>query len=147
MTKDDILADLRGIFGRKTLLSPADIAGVVSQSEGAQAVARHRGRFDIPVRSRGRNVYVSIYDLADWLHAAETPSAPEPSAEADKPRKPRTPPPSSVPGKPRRASLGAAILFARKALEFDMELLASLEALSLEAEARKTDRKRPRKVV
>ena len=146
MTKEEILADLRGLFGRKTMLAPADIADVVSQSAGAQAVARHRGRFDIPTRSRGRNVYVSIYDLADWLHSAENTPVAEPAADAEKPRKPRAPPPSSVPGKPRRASLGAAILFARKALEFDMEVLAALEVLSLEAEARKTDRKRPRKV-
>ena len=93
MTKDEILADMRGLFGRKTMLSPADIAEVISQSEGAQAVARHRGRFDIPLRKRGRSVYVSLHELVDWLHAQEEGPGPNPSAP-ESPSNARRPPPS-----------------------------------------------------
>ena len=32
MTKQEILEDLRGLFRRKTMLSPSDIADVIAQS-------------------------------------------------------------------------------------------------------------------
>lgn len=144
MTKQEILADLRDLFGRKTMLTPTDLAEVIAQSPGAQAVARHRGRFDIPLRKRGRNVYVSIHDLADWLHRGENPDEmPEQKTESSESRRTARSPSSglsSTPGKPRRASLGQALLFARRALDFDAELFAALEAKALTHSS--ADRKR-----
>ncbi len=133
MTKQEILDDLRGLFGRRTMLSPTDIADVIAQSPGAQAVARHRGRFDIPLRRRGRSIYVSIHDLADWLHRSESDSNDDtPVATTQTETKGRhAPSKSSSPGKPRRPSLAQAILFARQALDFDAEVFAALEAKAL----------------
>ena len=138
MTKDEILADMRGLFGRKTMLSPADIAEVISQSEGAQAVARCRGRFDIPLRKRGRSVYVSLHDLVDWLHAQEDGSEPKPPVEAPS-KTGHTPHGNLTAGKPRRASLASALVFAQQAHAFDTEVLVALEAKILDADAKKAD--------
>jgi hypothetical protein len=137
MDKTAILADLRNQFGKKTLLTPEDLADVIDQSPGAQAVARHRGQFDIPLTPRGRRVLVSIYDLADWL-----------SRDGSAPAAPVAPPQiESVPvtkgGKPRRASLGPLLLMVRARLDFDMRLFAALEAKTFNAVTKKIDKPRP----
>ena len=144
MTKDEILADMRGLFGRKTMLSPADIAEVISQSEGAQAAARCRGRFDIPLRKRGRKLYVSLHDLVDWLYTQDEGSEPKPTAEAPT-KTGHTTQGNLTAGKPRRASLASALVFAQRAHQFDTEVLVALEAVLLEAEAKKADRRTKRK--
>lgn len=146
MTKDEILADMRGLFGRKTMLSPADIAEVISQSEGAQAVARHRGRFDIPLRKRGRSVYVSLHELVDWLHAQEEGPGPNPSAPESPSNARRPPQAAPTAGKPRRASLASSLVFAQQAIAFDTAVLVALEGLILETEARNADKKKPPRV-
>lgn len=70
-TPDTILADLKKTFGRKVRLSPSDIAPILAQSAGAQAIARSRGTFGIPTIKDGARIYVSIYALADYLYAAK----------------------------------------------------------------------------
>ena len=63
-----ILADLRRIFGNKILLSPEDIAEIISTSVGQQANQRSEGKFPIPWNKDdfGR-VKISIYDLAEYI--------------------------------------------------------------------------------
>ena len=134
MDKAEILADLRGQFGKKTLLTAEDIADVIAQSPGAQAVARHRGRFDIPLTKRGRNIFVSIYDLADWLASGGSPAT-QATGSNSKPTK--VSPCASKP--PRRASLGAILLLARRALDFDAAVFAALEAISLSTASKRPD--------
>lgn len=62
-----ILADLRGRFGSKVLLTPEDLAEVLGVSVGQQANLRSQGRFPIPTKRMGNRVMVSIYDLAQYL--------------------------------------------------------------------------------
>lgn len=134
MDKASVLADLRVRFSRKILLSPADIAEVIAQSEGAQAVARHREQFDIPLKRRGRNIYVSIYDLADWLCG-------EPTAKINPKSSPERVEVRS--GKARatnRPSLGKLLLFLKAEIDFKMALYAALEAKSLAVVMRKDDK-------
>ena len=129
------LADLRRQFGKKTLLTPEDLADVIAQSPGAQAVARHRGRFDIPLTKRGRKIYVSIYDLADWLASGGTPATQGPYNNAANPTKAT----SAVSKPPRRQSLASILVLARQALDFDAEVFAALEAISLATATKKPD--------
>jgi hypothetical protein len=125
MDKTSVLADLRERFGRKILLSPADIAEEISQSEGAQAVARHREKFDIPLTPRGRNVYVSIYDLADWLCGETTvKTTPQTSTERVEVKSGRA-------RATNRPSLGKLLLFLKAEIDFKLALYAALEAKSL----------------
>ena len=65
---DRILADLKGHFGMKVLLSPEDIAEIINCSTGSQANKRSAGTFPIPYDkgSLGK-VVINIYDLANYL--------------------------------------------------------------------------------
>lgn len=90
MDKNVILADLTARFGKKVLLTPDDIADVIAQSPSAQAVARHRQSFDIPIIRRGRRILISIYDIADWLARAQ-PAVSIPQENTSSPKPPPTP--------------------------------------------------------
>ena len=62
------LAKLYKKFGEDAdLLSPEQIAPHIRKTEGVQANMRHFKTFPIPVISVGRNVFVSIDDLAEYL--------------------------------------------------------------------------------
>ena len=65
--------DLKGRYGDRMLLSPADLVEVLGISEGQQANLRSSGKFPIATKKIGSSVRVSIYDLAKYLSAgAET---------------------------------------------------------------------------
>lgn len=62
-----ILADLRGIFGNKVLLTPEDIAEIIGISVGQQANLRSEDRFPIPYDDKTGRIKISIYALAEYL--------------------------------------------------------------------------------
>ena len=64
---ETILADLKTRFGEKVLLSPEDIAPIISSSPAVQANLRSQGRFPIPVKKIGRKIGITIYHLAEYL--------------------------------------------------------------------------------
>lgn len=65
---DKTLADLKQRFPNRVLLSPDDIADVISTSVAVQANMRARGTFPLPIIKTGRKVGVNIYHLADYLN-------------------------------------------------------------------------------
>ena len=154
MTKDEILADLRAVYGRQVLLSPADIAVAIGRSPKAQANMRSRGVFPIPIKRAGGKVGISIYDLADYLAGSAPSPAPAvsglPRTEAElatssaKPSPPAHAKPSKAAGsaaaaqKPwlparRRKSLGPELIGFREALDFWGAVHAELEAAEIMA--------------
>lgn len=64
---ENVLADLKSRFGEKVLLSPEDIAPIISSSPAVQANLRSQGRFPIPVKKIGRKIGITIYHLAEYL--------------------------------------------------------------------------------
>ena len=65
---DLILSDLKGRFGDKAILSPADIAPIIAKSPAVQANLRSQGRFPIPIhRGMDKSVGITIYHLAEYL--------------------------------------------------------------------------------
>lgn len=64
---ETVLADLKSRFGEKVLLSPEDIAPIISSSPAVQANLRSQGRFPIPVKKIGRKIGITIYHLAEYL--------------------------------------------------------------------------------
>lgn len=64
---ETVLADLKSRFGEKILLSPEDIAPIISSSPAVQANLRSQGRFPIPVKKIGRKIGITIYHLAEYL--------------------------------------------------------------------------------
>ena len=59
ITYESILADLKVRFGSRILLTPKDIASLISKSEGVQVKLRLQGRFPIPIKHIGKSVLVS----------------------------------------------------------------------------------------
>ena len=64
---ETVLADLKSRFGEKVLLSPEDIAPIISSSPAVQANLRSQGRFPIPIKKVGSKVGITIYHLAEYL--------------------------------------------------------------------------------
>lgn len=69
ITYQTVLDDLKARFGEKVLLTPQDIAPVISRSPEVQANMRYHQQFPIPVKKdpNGRRVFVSIYHLAEYI--------------------------------------------------------------------------------
>lgn len=144
MDKETILKDLSARFGRKVLLSPEDIADVISQTPGAQAVARHRRSFDIPIIRRGRKVFVSVYDVADWLAGegkiTPTDTAPQEQVETPTPRRATN-----------RPSLGKELMrrmlsTIRDEIDFREQLCICLERAVVTPSAKGSDGERSRTI-
>ena len=167
MTKDEILRDLRQVYGPKVLLSPEDLALAIGRSPKAQANMRSRGAFPMPVKRLGGKVGVSVYDLADYLASDSTIKAPSTAARSAsasravpnraaplssskaqagptnaQPPKTSTPKPW-LPARSRK-SLGPALLGFREALNFWGAVHAELEAAELAASLPDTPRARAR---
>jgi hypothetical protein len=75
MTVDQVLADLRRCFGHKFVLSAADIAVVLNQSETALEDLISRRELPFQVEMMGGYRCVAIYPVAEWL--AKSGAAPE----------------------------------------------------------------------
>lgn len=85
MTPADTLVDLRKIFPDKTYLSPQDLARVLGISDKQQHNLRKAGDLDIPMKQIGRRLYITIYDLAEYL-ANGFVGAEEPKRKRGRPR-------------------------------------------------------------
>lgn len=139
MDKETVLKDLRGQFGKKSVLYADEIAELLGKSEQALANIKHRGGLPFPVKKIGGRLAVSLYDVADWL-------ASEPSETASPEAKPAPGSPSRVPPPARRrASLGKALLALRAQIDFLSEVFAGFEAISLDQTTKQADSRRRRR--
>lgn len=154
-----VLEDLKKTFGEKRILSPREIAPFINKSMNAQANMRSKPRktFPIPTIKIGKNVYVSIYNLAEYLATGEckgqvkeeeAPEEPQnaPYATSSRKRKVRT---------DLRGLFDSPMGFAsdmlsqwKDDLEFQSELFREIEVLQLsesiqDIEIDPTLRKRP----
>ena len=73
MSYQDALPDLKEEFGKKKLLTPADIAPYIDRSASAQASMRTRKQFPIAKKDMGGRVVVSIYALAGFIGEDDDP--------------------------------------------------------------------------
>lgn len=121
MSYETVLADLRGLFGKKSVLYPEDVGVLLgSDSVLAQKVGMGVG-LPIKIKSvKGRSC-VSIYDMADWLSSADAPSKVKDSKVRAK---------NSV-GFPKnqRPSLGRALLALRLQHDFLTLVIAQAEEI------------------
>ena len=121
MSYETVLADLRGLFGKKSVLYPEDVGVLLgSDSVLAQKVGMGVG-LPIKIKSvKGRSC-VSIYDMADWLSSADAPSKVKDS-------KVRTKNSVGFP-KNQRPSLGRALLALRLQHDFLTLVIAQAEEI------------------
>jgi len=121
MSYETVLADLRGLFGKKSVLYPEDV-GVLLGTESvlAQKVGMGVG-LPIKIKSVKGRPCVSIYDMADWLSSADAPS---------KVKDPKVRAKNSV-GFPKnqRPSLGRALLALRMQHDFLNLVIAQVEEI------------------
>lgn len=155
MSYQQALSDLKEQFGSKRLLTPAEVATVLPRCVKTVRQIINSDKSPLPPKVVGKTVCVSIYDLARFLapDEAESPKAIEATATSGK-ASGRARKPSKVeldPTKPYRRppSLGKLIVGfqARIAdlslrLQFESELVAELERLSLAKKLRIKDAKR-----
>lgn len=145
MSYEDALSDLKADFGKKKLLTPADIAPYICKSPSAQASMRTRKQFPIAKKDMGGRIVVSIYALARYIGE---------DAENEIPAKPQTAPkPAKTPTKSakgvdkskpirRPPSLGRTLNLLRVRvidtalqLQFQQTLFSELEACALDLAA------------
>ena len=118
MSYEDALAGLKADFGKKKLLTPAEIAPYISKSPSAQASMRTRKQFPIAKKEMGGRVVVSIYALAKYI--GEDDAGPPDAAEQIRVGKPAKPVTKTAKGidktKPYRRppSLGKTLTALRK---------------------------------
>lgn len=146
MSYEDALADLKADFGKKKLLTPAEIAPYICKSPSAQASMRTRKQFPIAKKDMGGRIVVSIYALAKYIgEDDDADSAPKPIATT-KPAKPSTKTAKGIDKtKPYRRppSLGRMLTTFRTRvidtalqLQFQQALLGELEAVALDRVAK-----------
>ena len=142
MSYADALADLKADFGKKKLLTPAEIAPYISKSPSAQASMRTRKQFPIAKKDMGGRVVVSIYALAKYI--GEDDESPE-AVDQIRIVKPAKPVVKAAKGidktKPYRRppSLGKTLTALRRRvadaaiqLQYQQTLFAELEAIALD---------------
>jgi hypothetical protein len=143
----DALADLKTDFGKKKLLTPADIAPYICKSPSAQASMRTRKHFPIAQKDMGGRIVVSIYALARYIGEDDDDAADAPKSLA--PSKPVKPSVKTAKGvdksKPYRRppSLGKTLTALRNRvidtalqLQFQQSLFAELEAIEMDRAAK-----------
>ena len=146
MSYEDALADLKADFGKKKLLTPAEIAPYISKSPSAQASMRARKQFPIAKKDIGGRVVVSIYALAKYI--GESDAGPPSTAEQVKITQPAKQIAKAAKGidktKPYRRppSLGKTLMAFRNQvidtalqLQFQQTLFAELEAIAIDGAA------------
>ena len=143
MSYEDALADLKADFGKKKLLTPAEIAPYISKSPSAQSSMRTRKQFPIAKKDMGGRVVVSIYALAKYI--GEDDVTPPSAAEQIRVGKPAKPVAKTAKGinktKPYRRppSLGKTLMALRNRvidtalqLQFQQTLFAELEVIAMD---------------
>lgn len=156
MSYQQALSDLKEQFGSKKLLTPAEVATVLPRCVKTVRQIINSDKSPLPPKTVGKTVCVSIYDLARFLApdeaesptaiAATTPSvkassrARKPSKADLDPTKPYRRPPSL--GKLLTAFETRIADLALRA-QFESELLAELQKLSLSKKLKIKDAKKP----
>ena len=142
MSYADALADLKADFGKKKLLTPAEIAPYIGRSASAIASLRSRKGFP-PAKKEGGKVVVSIYALAHYIGDDEPKhDAPIKQTRKVKQHKPvKANANATDKSKPTRRppSLGKMLKVMRARrdelelqLEFERDLYIELEAIELD---------------
>lgn len=147
MSYADALADLKADFGKKKLLTSADIAPYIGRTASAIASLRSRKGFP-PAKKEGGKVVVSIYALAHYIgddeSADDTPIQPKRKTKQQK--LPKANANATDKSKPTRRppSLGKMlkVMRARREqmelqLEFQRDLYIELEAIELDRTMKK----------
>jgi hypothetical protein len=147
MSYQDALADLKEEFGKKKLLTPADIAPYIDRSASAQASMRTRKQFPIAKKDMGGRVVVSIYALARFIGEDDDPIIATKPAPATKPAKAsaksakgvdKTKPIRRPPSLGRTLTmLRARVIDTELQLQFQQTLCAELEAVAMDKVAKK----------
>jgi hypothetical protein len=141
MSYEDALADLKADFGKKKLLTPAEIAPYICKSPSAQASMRTRKQFPIAKKDMGGRIVVSIYTLARYIgEDDEAENFPKPASA--KPAKASTKTAKGIDKtKPYRRppSLGrmltafrARVIDTALQLQFQQSLFGEIEAYALD---------------
>lgn len=141
MSYADTLADLKADFGKKKLLTPAEIAPYISRTAGAQATMRSRKRFPVAKKDMGGRVVVSIYALARYIGEDDEEDAPKPAPTAKAVKATAKSAKGIDKSKPirRPPSLAKTLTAMRKRIEdtalqlqFQQSLFSELEAIALD---------------
>ncbi|MDO8370320.1 MAG: hypothetical protein Q7T39_00175 [Polaromonas sp.] len=145
MSYADALADLKADFGKKKLLTPAEIAPYICKSASAQASMRSRKQFPIAQKDMGGRVVVSIYALARYIGEEDEEVAPPKPAPVTQPAKATAKTAKGIDKtKPirRPPSLGKTLTAFRKRvmdtalqLQFQQTLFAEIEACIMDMTA------------
>ncbi len=142
---DDELATLERLFGRKRLLSPADVAPLIGKSPRTLANQRSLGIHVLPVVKTGRSIGFPIRVVAYFLALGKLP--PEYAAESDTPTAaPHAPPKIGSPApKSRKQGLTTRnwLLAIKQTLELNHELVSLVERELLLAKHSKIVDKKP----
>lgn len=77
MTKEEQLKQLKELFGRKIWLSPDDFILAVPWVRQTVYNKINRGTFPLPVKKIGKNVFINIEDLAEFLSTGKSVSKPK----------------------------------------------------------------------
>lgn len=146
MSYKDALADLKADFGKKKLLTPAEIAPYISKSPSAQASMRTRKQFPIAKKDMGGRVVVSIYALAKYIGEDDDAIIVPKPAPATKPTKvsvksasgaDKTKPIRRPPSLGRTLTmLRARVIDTALQLQFQQTLFSELEAFALDQAAK-----------
>ena len=143
---DDELATLERLFGRKRLLSPADVAPLIGKSPRTLANQRSLGIHVLPVVKTGRSIGFPIRVVAYFLALGKLP--PEYSAESPDSPLPEASHTKGMGAAPKRRKQGlttrAWVLAMQQTLALNQELAARVEReLLLTKHAKVIDKKKP----
>lgn len=146
MSYQEALADLKADFGKKKLLTPADMAPYISKSPSAQASMRSRKQFPIAQKDIGGRIFVTIYAFARFIGEDDDVESAPKSTGASKPAKPSAKTAKGIDKtKPfrRPPSLGRMLTAFRTRvidtalqLQFQQALLSELEVVALDRVAK-----------
>lgn len=155
MSYQQALSDLKEQFGSKKLLTPAEVATVVPRCVKTVRQIINSADSPLPPKAVGKRVCVSIYDVARFLAAdeADTPRpSTAPTAQAASPPRSRkaSAPLDTSKAYRRPPPIGRLLTAFEKRidelelrLQFERELLAELEKLSLSKRLKIKDAKKP----
>lgn len=142
---DDELATLERLFGRKRLLSPADVAPLIGKSPRTLANQRSLGIHVLPVVKTGRSIGFPIRVVAYFLALGKLP--PEYAAESEDSTASPHPSSTDVSPAPKSRKQGLTsrnwLLAMKQTLELNQELALRVERELLLAKHSKSVDQKP----
>ena len=70
-TKEETLKELKEVFGKKILLTPEDLMSIFGWRKQSIYNMISGNTFPLPIKKLGKNVFVNIIDLAQYLATSE----------------------------------------------------------------------------